>query len=85
MYMPVLMNFFIKKSNARTSVPMNVANQDREGPVILSAAKNLAWQAEILRCAQNDSPDLVANIHQDGGTRIIVFDCQHSAGCLART
>jgi len=36
---------------------MNVANQDREEPVTLSAAKNLPSQADILRCAQNDISD----------------------------
>jgi len=36
---------------------MNINAQDRSGPVILSAAKNLPRHAEILRCAQNDSPD----------------------------
>jgi len=36
---------------------MNITNQDRSYPVILSAAKNLGVASEILRCAQNDIPD----------------------------
>ena len=36
---------------------MNSNNQDQSSPVILSAAKNLQLDAEILRCAQNDIPD----------------------------
>ena len=36
---------------------MTIYNQDREYPVILSAAKNLGVASEILRCAQNDRPD----------------------------
>ena len=32
-------------------------NQDREYPVILSAAKNPGVASKILRCAQNDMPD----------------------------
>jgi len=34
---------------------MNIYNQDWYESVILSAAKNPTCQAEILRCAQNDS------------------------------
>jgi hypothetical protein len=37
-------------------VLMNISNQDRQQPVILSAAKNLRVASEILRCAQNDIP-----------------------------
>ena len=36
---------------------MNIPDQDRSWPVILSAAKNLTRQAEILRCAQHDIHD----------------------------
>ena len=36
---------------------INITDQDRYWPVILSAAKNLGVASEILRCAQNDTTD----------------------------
>jgi hypothetical protein len=43
---------------------MNIYNQDRESPVILSAAKNLSLAREILRGAQNDISDFDWYVHQ---------------------
>src|SRR5581483_4484292 len=47
----------IRAGKIRNPVLINISDQDRSCPVILSAAKNPAVAREILRCAQNDRPD----------------------------